>query len=367
MNRSSRKSATFSLGSDSSSVYSEDEYKSEANTTGTLVHHRSQLQPNLGGVYRENAQIFTGISGMALGRDMATPDLDEDHSSTMAASSSHTAQYRFETREEAEERRRQSAAEAQQEPHDLEEPATYMQRVLAEHDAASASDFSALYRCGSHDHIVAGDGEVDLPPPPIPPRSHLRPVSTGSVPPRDVRNSLLSTASLTSTDAGELAQEYIRDTASLRNKLRGSMQRESIQEGVEPSTPQPRATSLSLSPSSLHLDQSSSPGPNREVNRDAALQALDGAVAAEEDEIQACESGQWLGAARQTSAAARRQGCPDWRKGALFSSSGRQYGLGDHTKGYVAGDYITVTGEVSVPEQRKRKRGTVKRLLCFGS
>jgi hypothetical protein len=368
-----RNSATFSLGSDSSSAYTEDELKSEANTTGTVVHHRSQLQPNIGGVYRENAQIFSGISRPPLERDMATPHLDEDHGSTMAAYSSHTAQYRFETREEAEERRRRNAAAARSEPHDplketmLEEPATYMQRVLAEHDAASASDFTALYRCSNHSRVIAQDAGVISPSPPIPAQSHLRPVSTGSAPTQHVRNSLLSTASLTSTDAGELAQEYILGTASLRDRLRESMQRESIQDGVEPSTPQPRATSLSLSPSSLQLDQSSSPGSKREVKRDAALQALDGAATTEKDEIQPFGSGQWLGAARQTSATARHQGRPDWQKGTLFSSSGRQYGLGDHTKGYVAGECITVVGKVTDPEQGTQKRGSVKRLLCFGS
>jgi hypothetical protein len=369
MNPSSRKSVTFSISSDSSSVYSEDEYVSEANIIGTLLHHRSQLEPNIGGVYRENAQVFTGISDLPPGRKMSTPDLDEDRGSTQAASSSHTATYRFETREEAEERRRRSAAEARQEAHDSrrktisEEPATYMQRILAEHDAASASDLPALYRCGKQEEAAVADTGGSFPTHSFLVRSPRRGASTGFVPPGN-RDTLYSNTSFASTDAGELAQEYIRDTASLRNNLRESMQRESIQEGVEPLTPQARATSLSLSPSSLDLAQSSSLGPNQALNRDAALQALDG-TAADEGEIQPCGSDQWLGAERQTSPAARRQGRPDWQKGTLFSSTGRQYGLGDHNKGYVSGEYITVIEEVPVLGKAKQTRSGLRRLFCM--
>jgi hypothetical protein len=370
MNPSSRKSATFSIGSDSSSVYSEDGYKSEANTAGTLVHHRSQLQPNLGGVYRENAQVFTDLSDIPVGRDVTTPDLEEDHDSTHAASSSHTAAYRFETREEAEERGRRSAVEARVDPHNasrnafLEAPTTYMQRIPAEHDAASSSEFPALYRCGNPGHTPSTDVGDVFSTPPVPACSPRRVNSDASVPVRNMRQTVVSTASFVSTDAGELAAEYIRDTASLRNILRESMQRESIQEGIEPATPQARATSLSLSPSSLDLAQSSSLGPDREMNRDAALQALDGAVTAE-DEIQPCGPDRWLGAGRQTSAAARRQSHPDWQKGTWFSSTGRQYGLGDHTKGYVSGDYVTVIEEAVISGKGKQKRSGLKRLFCM--
>jgi hypothetical protein len=370
MNPSSRKSATFSIGSDSLSVYSEDGCNSDANTAGTLIHHRSQLQPNLGGVYRENPQVFGDHPDIPVGRDMTTPDLDEDHGSTQAASSSHVAAYYFETREEAEERRRRSAAEARMDPHKAsrdtisEAPTTYTQRILAEHDAASSNDFPALYQCGKPGHTPSEDVGDVISTPPVPARSPRRVNSDSSVPAREMCRTVLSSASFTSTDAGEFAAEYIRDTASLRNILRESMQRESTQEGIEPATPQARATSLSLSPSSLELAQSSSPGPNPEMNRDAALQALDGAVTAE-NEIQPCGSGRWLGAGRQTSATARRQGRPDWQKGALFSSTGRQYTLGDHTKGYVSGDYITVIEEAAIAGNEKRKRSRLKRLFCM--
>jgi hypothetical protein len=365
MNVSSRKSATFSLDSNSSSVYSEDEFKSDANTTGTLVHHRSQLQPNLGGVHRENAQVFASLSCLPLTPDMATPDVEEHHGSILAVTSGHTAQYRFETHNEAEERRRRSAVEARQKPHEpwgdtiLEEPTMYMQRMLAEHDDASASDFPALYRCEKQVRAVSADAGAVISDPSVPARSHRRLNSTASAPARN-RDTLLSTVSAVSTDAGELAQEYILETTSLRNRLRKSMH----VEDTGPSASEPRATSLSLFPSSPQLDHSSSPGENREVNRDAALQALSGATDVE-DEIQPCGSGQWLGG--HTSITARRQGDVDGRKGAMFSSSGQRYGMGDRNQGYVSGKYATVIQDSVVLGKDLRKRDAVKRLCCFGS
>jgi hypothetical protein len=129
----------------------------------------------------------------------------------------------------------------------------------------------------------------------------------------------------------EQAEVFVGITESLRNRLRESMQESEL--GPLPS--QPRATSLSLSP---HLDPSSSPGPSREIDLDAALQALAGDTT-DEGDIQPYASGQWRVAGRQISAAARLQDRLDWQKGALFSSIGRQYGLGDNTKGYMGGEY----------------------------
>jgi hypothetical protein len=150
------------------------------------------------------------------------------------------------------------------------------------------------------------------------------------------------------------------DTASLRNRLRESM----YAEDMGPSAPEARATSLSLSPSSLQTHQSSSPGENREVNRDAALQALGGATETE-DEIQPCDSGQWLGG--HTSITTRRQGDVDWRKGGVFLSSGQRYSIGDRNQGYVSGKYATVIQDSVAREKNLRKRDAVKRLCCFGS
>ncbi|KAF1834593.1 hypothetical protein BDW02DRAFT_597994 [Decorospora gaudefroyi] len=317
--------------------------------TGSQLHHWSHSQPSVE-KFQERPTILSQ-------RGVNTPDLDEDRDSTQAASGIQKAMYRFETSAEAGDRRR-SAAEAHDASQNitLDEPMTYMQRVLVEHGASNATLGFGLHQVNCEDHPT--DRETGAPV-----RGHLRTTSTGSVPARNARRTILSTGSLASTDAGELALEYIRETASLRNTLRESMQSESIRESVEPSRRRTGPISASQEPFSFQLDQSSSPAPNREDHQNAALRALDGAPRG--DAIQACGSGQWLGGARHSSHGTRRQGKVDWKTCGLFSSTGRQYGLGNQAIGYANGQYVTVLQRETVPEKKKSKRDTLRGVLCF--
>ncbi|KAG9195753.1 hypothetical protein G6011_00874 [Alternaria panax] len=152
MNTSSSQSATFSTGSDSSSVYSDHDYQSNTDLVGTQTYRLSHSQPAIGGLRRENAQNIEEPFTASFSSGLLSPELDEDRDAHRNTSSNHTAAYRFETPQEADDLLHQSTAEAKPVQHDirrdatLDESRTYMQRVLADHDAASAASNSDAYR-----------------------------------------------------------------------------------------------------------------------------------------------------------------------------------------------------------------------------
>jgi hypothetical protein len=366
MNSSSRQSATLSIGSFSSCTYSEDEFKFDINLMDTQTHHVSHSQPNIRGLRRESAQNFERTSTVSFSRSLITPDLKEDLGYNRDTPSSYTAARRFETQEGAEERRRGSAAEARvaqdniRRDTSLDESPTYMQRVLAEHDAANARENSDQY------HFEDEDVEEPSNQLTVPTSGHIRVISFKAVPSQHMRGTLWSTTSLASTDSEELTEESAHKTDECRCILQEGMQgSDGVEDSFQPVTPRPRALSLLDIPSELRLDRSSTPAPNRSINQSATLSALDG-VSGKSDSLPRGSSGQWLGAtARHSPLAARRQGRVDWQKTGCFSSSGRQYGLGNHEEGYLASDYVTFIRDDARPGKEKRKRDAWKRMTCF--
>ncbi|KAF1844850.1 uncharacterized protein K460DRAFT_405130 [Cucurbitaria berberidis CBS 394.84] len=247
---------TFSLGSDSSSVYSDDELISEANSTGTEVHHRRTiLQSTIDGMPRENGQNFERPSDSSLRQTGSPHDLKEVNDPCLAYSNSSRALYRFATTEEAQE----------------------------------------LCR---------------------------------------------------------------REAGSRRSSLQDSMPvTKPIIEVPEMQSPRLRAIHSSRNLSELELTDLST-----QSQRDATLQALSGNAPHSNEQEEHADF-----------AITRRQGRVDWRetsandrppRASLYSTKGHEYSLGDHTRGYPSGEYITQLGELSPSPAQTRKNSLLKRLFC---
>ena len=347
---STLRNSTFSIGSDSSSVYSDDDLISETNSTGTQIHHRTHLQPTIGGMPRENGQNFELSSTSQLQQSDSTQNLDEFHASVLDTSHASGAPYRFETAEEAQERYRRGLAS----------------RALNSGVPLSNIDSDIPSRHQSFDF-----------------GRHSQGARMGSYPGRDVRDTILSTASAPSfclTDAGELAEEYIRETGIRHNSLQPNMPAtEPAVELTKSQTPRLRATSISQDPSDLDLTDSSPTTQQRYSHRNAALQALSSSVPNAIDRSEPAGPNH-LDGSSQASAEnlniTRRRGRVDWQndpktgpahRASLYSTTGREYSLGDHTRGYTSGEYITTIGKIeeqTPPPEETRKKSLIKRLFC---
>ena len=363
---SSRKIATFHTGSDSSSLYSEDNGRSDSNLLGTQSHHRSSLEPNIGGLPCDDARDFDGTSASSCTRGLTSSGLNDGQGFNLDASVNYTPACRLGTQQEARARRFQSVTEATPLQHNiwrdttLDESRTYLQRILAENDATNEGSSSDEYR--KQDQV---DGEPSARHVALASRN-MCPINSNAGSLRHRLGTLLSTTSLISTDSGEQT-EISYQTDRCRNMLQdGTHTLETAENIFQPVTPRPRALTLSDTPSELQLHSSSSLASDGSAHQSTALSGLDGADV---------ESGKLLStgapdqriqrSTRYSSLAARRQGRIDWRHCALLSSSGRMYGLGDREEGYVAGRYVTVTKEDAQPKKEKRKRDAWMRVSCF--
>ena len=133
MNTSSRQSATFYTGSDSSSLYSENDGRSESNLLSTQSHHRSSLEPKIGGLSCDDARDFDGTSASSSTRGLTSSDLNDGQGFNPDASGNSTPACSLETQQEARARRCQSEIEATPLQHNvwrdttLDESRTYLQ------------------------------------------------------------------------------------------------------------------------------------------------------------------------------------------------------------------------------------------------
>jgi hypothetical protein len=366
MNTSSRQIATFYIGSDSSSLYSEDDGRSDSNLLGTQSHHLSSLEPNIGGLPCDDAQDFDGTSALSFTRGLTISGLDDGQGLNLEASGNYTPACRLETQQEARARRFQSVTEATPMQHNiwrdttLDESRTYLQRLLAEHDATNEGSSSDEYR--KQDQV---NGELSARH--VAPADHnMCPINSNAGSLRHRRETLLSTTSLVSTDSGEQT-EVSYQTDGYRNMLQDvTYTLETAEDILQPVTPKPRAFELSDTPSELQLNSSSSLASDGSAHQSAAISVLDGANGESDKLLSTGSSDQRIQrSTRHSSLAARRQGRTDWRDCALLSSTGRMYGLGDHDEGYVAGRYVTVTKEDAQPRKEKRRRHAWMRVSCF--
>ncbi|CAN9360183.1 unnamed protein product [Alternaria alternata] len=366
MNTSSRQIATFYTGSDSSSLYSEDDGRLDSNPLATQSYHRSSLEPDIGGLPCDNARHFDGTSALSSTRGLTSSGLNDGQGLNLDASGNYTPACRLETQREARARRSQSVTEATPLQHNiwrdttLDESRTYLQRILAEHDATHEGSSSDEDR--KQDQV---NGEPSARHMALASRN-MCPINSNAGSLRHRRGTLLSTMSLISTDSGEQTEVSYR-TDGYRNLLQdGTHTLETAEDIFQPVTPRPRALTLSDTPSELQLHSSSSLASDGSAHQSTALSGLDGADG-ESDKLLSTEAPdqRTQRSTRHSSLAARRQGRTDWRDCALLSSTGRMYGLGDREEGYVAGRYVTVTKEYAQPKKEKRKRDAWMRVSCF--
>lgn len=337
-------STTFPPDSEISSVYSDDDLISEAHSTGTQIHHRTHLQPTIGGMAREDGQNFKRLSTSSLPQEDPRQDLDGLHAPVLHTSNNPTASYHFESPEEAQVRYQKEIA----------------QRCI---DAIALLPSADL-------NIPSRRQSISF-------RRHERVASMGSYSFRGVRDTVLSTGSAPSpflSDAGELAQEYIQETRIVRDMLQSSDHVfEPIEELAELPTPQPRKSVVSCDPSEPDLVEASTAALRRRTHRNAALQALSGRVPDTVDSGRPTDSSHPRNRApAQTLNVPQRQGRVDWRdastngplvRSGLYSATGREYGLGDHTRGYMSGGFVTSLQELTLLP-KERKKNLLKRLFC---
>ncbi|KAJ4369678.1 hypothetical protein N0V83_005440 [Neocucurbitaria cava] len=352
MNTAPRNS-TFFFGSETSSVYSDDDLISETNSTGTQIHHKSVLRPTLGGIPRDYGQNFERSSTLSFPYENTPQDLDEVDIPDLSASQNRNAFYRFESAEEAQERHQAEAARAQVD-----------ENVRARHVL------------GSEGHIMSNGPDM---------LSYSRSVhsphgsqinSTGVYAEEDVRGRTMSaepSPMLPLMDAEEIANEYISEISSSTPSLQGEYPaHDLIVEATQPQIPRPRAISISRDPTELDLTDLSA--LNRQDHHDEALQALSSGtpnIVGSEDLAILPHSG--IQASDETMNANRRQGKVDWREGltngsppraSLFSSTGREYGRSNSARGYDSGEFITNLEDSAPATKKSRKRGVIKRLFC---
>jgi len=363
---SSRQSAVFSVGSDSSSVYSDDEHKSDSDPVDVRTLNESDSKTNIQCTRRESAKTCGESSTVSLPRHITILPSGNKLSSSRDESSSHTTAYRFETSKEAEERRRRIAAQARPEQPNwrdttLNEPRTYMQQVLAEHDAATAKDH--IDECWSEHKDDEGPIARHL----MPSHRHLRVVSADDVSPRHTRIVPTSKTPLASSNSGWKIEELDRDSGPEECILQRNMRSpEATRVRSTPITPRPRAKPLPNTPPALRLDEHNSFAPDPDKHQPIALSALARGNREPGEAFSRESSGQWLGGpVCRSLLAARRRGRADWQKSGLFSSTGQQYGLGDCDEGYLAGRYVTLISDDVTLEKKDRKRDAWKRVLCF--
>lgn len=321
--------STFFFGSETSSVYSDDDLILETNSTGTQIHHKSVLRPTFGGVPRDYGQNFERSSTLSLPYENTPQDLDEVNGPDLSASQNQNTIYRFESAEEAQERHVTEAARAQVD-----------ENVRARHVPGSEGDITGVY--------VEGDVRG-------------RTMSAEPIP------------TLPFMDAEELANDYIREISSSTPSLQDTYPAQDlIVEATKPQTPRPRAVSMSRDPT--ELDLTDLPALKRQNHHDEALQVFSSGtpnIVASEDFAMLPHSR--IQASEETSNANRRQGKVDWRDGitngsplraSLYSSAGREYGLANSTRGYDSGEFITNLDDSPPATKKSRKRDVIKRLFC---
>jgi hypothetical protein len=323
--------STVSLLSDSSSVYSQDE-ASEANATGTQIHHRSKFQPASKG---------------------STPgvDWDSDKSSIRALPSRMSeaiqnsgfehgdVKYRFVSADEAE----RSKPE-------------YVQQVAAGNSAWNNVSRHLGLPLHQDEAVLAGFEYEDIGPrPPTPPRRR----------PPMPSISTFSTAIWrdTSSSIGSVASSSIRIDQGQSTKSSAAQVFNPISENSE---------SSSLQTTEYH----DVTFPRRQGNCINALQAPTAHTSSDSDSNRGLNPSQReLKVTRSKPDKIRRQGKIDWRTNltidtaiqanpGLASATGEIYGLGDHDAGYNNGDFVTDVQNKKTLKQEPQKK-PARRFFCF--
>jgi hypothetical protein len=316
--------STVSLLSDSSSVYSQDE-ASEANATGTQIHHRSKFQP--------------ASKGSAPGVDW-----DSDKSSITALPSRMSeaiqnggfdhedVKYRFVSADKAERTKQE-----------------YVQQVAAGNSAWNDVSRHLGLPLHQDEAVLAGFEYENIGP--CPPITSISTFSTASW--RDTSSSIGSVASSSITiDQGQCKKK--NSAAQVFNPISENSESSSLQ-------------------TTEYHDVTF---PRRQENRINALQALTAHTSSDSDSNRGQKPSQReLKVTRSKSDKIRRQGKIDWRTNltigtaiqanpGLASATGEIYGLGDYYVGHNNGDFVTDVQNKKILKQEPQKK-PARRVFCF--
>lgn len=341
MNLSSVQSHTISIVPDSTSGYNKDKFNSETEHIDNQPYHRPHLELDLGDICCDDTLKRVNMSATPCQQSASASGLDVERRSEKHGATEDMATCLSKAEWEDEERHRRSA-EPQDPPHSVRyttllEPEIYMQRVLAEDRAAYMGEKLELdaFECGTHlTNTKFGDtaDRYPLPAQPKSTRSHLI---------DRTQKMLFTSTSLAPTESGEDDEESFQDASSLRHSLQGIRRGPvSLQEGAP--SPIERSHRISIPNSACKLQSS------RKVHQVANLQAL---VSAFKDSVQVEDMIE-----RESLRAIQHQTQTKPPDSSLFSSTGREYGLGDCTKGYLSGHYVTCLDGEMAEEKKERKR-----------
>jgi hypothetical protein len=323
--------STVSLLSDSSSVYSQDE-ASEANATGTQIHHQSKFQPT--------------SKGSAPGVDW---DSDKSSITALPSCMSEAIQNGGFDHEDVKSRF-VSADEAERTKQE------YVQQVAAGNSAWNDVSRHLGLPLHQDEAVLAGFEYENIGPrPPTPPRR--RPPMTSI--------STFSTASWrdTSSSIGSVASSSITIDQGQSTKNSAAQVFNPISENSE---------SSSLQTTEYH----NVTFPRRQENRINALQALTAHTSSDSDSNRGQKPSQReLKVTHSKSHKIRRQGKIDWRTNltigtaiqanpGLASATGEMYGLGDHDAGYNNGNFVPDVQNKKILKQEPQKKPG-RRFFCF--
>ncbi|CAO2648310.1 Nn.00g075770.m01.CDS01 [Neocucurbitaria sp. VM-36] len=382
---STLRSSTFFFGSETSSVYSDDDLISEANSTGTQIHHKSTLKPTIGGVTREYGQNFERPSTLSLWQGDLPQESDDTKPSNLYSSQGQSVPYRFESPEEALERFQSKGARAGVSVHKTSRDTDSLADRERMHRALSESDVLVTNKqtldgqsFDYDDYATKNDSDLLVRHRSVPSRRRPSITSTGTYAVRDIRNKAMSADASTlfpPTDARKLAMDYIRETCRSGTSFPEEERFEPTVEAAQPLNPWIRALSISREPSELDLADHELPAVERQNHHFEALQALSrGTPGAAGHEQSANLRHSRIRASSETWNANRRQGRVDWRDGvtngpplrvSFYSTAGREYSLGDPSRGYSSGEYITDIEGVAPAVEETRKKNFLKRLFCL--
>jgi len=336
-----------SLASSPSSLYSEDGLRSEVNSVESQVHHPSYVQPDKDGIPRETGQYFKLSSSTIL-------PLKTDEDSDTGASEWMVIDYRFETLEEAEKRRRHPASRASVKNATavisglgMHATQSYIQAPVEE-IASRNTDRGLVGRLSQEEKWTAGFADIETGPrPPTPQRRRPRITNIGS------------NSSLTA-----------RNMAGLIDSVR------TIPRVVEPTGAMGFSSQIlrGMSIESDLPDLSSS----RNQNHCSDIQhALSGCACATSFSVVPADFGHEVsGHPRDHSKKTfRRQGNANWRDGMTrghlmqavpgpVSAAETSADAGDQAAGYCSGDFVTNL-QCSPSQVEQQMKGRLRCLFCL--
>jgi hypothetical protein len=339
------------MSSRSSSVYSDDEALG-TNSIKVPVHHRAESLSILSGTPHEHIR-FPSQSCATVSPSHATGG----HDSTTADPVDH--RFRFETKEEAEERRRLSATLSRVPTAELTKHIQNLSLGLESKQETPTHDYNKeplqdssklSFLLEEYKPTTPGSVKSD-PRPPTPPRRRPRitsasGLSLGSIP--DVSNSMSTVPTFTVASNQQAMLQSSIELRAMSNRTK-------------------HFTNDKDSPYSASLA--------KQKNRKITLDALLGHKTSNHTPPKLVTDQEDINRLSNNTNTSRRQGKANWNElvavgptqsetPGMVSATGKIYGRGDHIAGYISGKFVTNLQETS-SRQTKQRTSFTKRMWCI--